>query len=206
MKIASPRSFRLLILISCQLLLVQPCNGHGGVAFEEDLCVINIGFLQAHFTLYQPSISGSEEFCEDIPEVAESIFVLDYLHDFLREMPVDFRIIKDVNNIGIYANWGDIQSLKDIEQDTVFYQPPVKISDGVFKVSYPFNTPGSFIGVVTAKHPTNDKTYHAVFHFQVGGTDYGYIPYFVVAILFLQTLFWISTGGLKRFKNRAAPS
>ena len=26
--------------------------GHGGVAFEDDLCVINVNFMQAHFTCF----------------------------------------------------------------------------------------------------------------------------------------------------------
>ena len=72
---------------------------------EDDICVINIGLLKAHFTSYQPQINGSQEFCENIPEVASSVFVIDYLHDFLKEMQVDFRIIRDVNNFGIFASW-----------------------------------------------------------------------------------------------------
>ena len=190
--------FNLLVFLGVCLLPSNPVLAHGGVAFEEDVCLINIGFLQAHFTLYQPLTSGSEEFCEDIPEVSDSVFVLDYLHDFLREMPVDFRIIRDVTDIGVYASWDDILSLPDLEKVTEFYQSPVTVKEGVFKVSHPFSAQGSFIGIVTAQHPTEDKAYHAVFHFQVGGANYRTIPYFVVLILVLQLLYWISTGGLKR--------
>jgi hypothetical protein len=185
------------------LLPLNPVMAHGGVAFEEDVCLVNIGFLQAHFTLYQPLTSGSEEFCEDIPEVSESIFVLDYLHDFLREMPVDFRIIRDVTEIGVYANWDDIRSIPDLNAVTEFYQPPQIVSQGVFKVSHAFGEKGSFIGIVTAQHPTQEKAYRAVFHFQVGGADYRTIPYFVAAILVLQLLYWVSIGGFKRKAKKA---
>ena len=77
------------------LMVNQSALAHGGVVLEEDRCVINIGFLTAHFTVYQPESRANEEYCEDIPDVTNSVFVMEYLHDFLREMPVDFRIVED---------------------------------------------------------------------------------------------------------------
>ena len=194
--------FILFLLLGMSQLPLTPVLAHGGVAFEEDVCLINIGFLKAHFTLYQPLTSGSEEFCEDIPEVSDSVFVLDYLHDFLREMPVDFRIIRDVTDIGVYASWDDVVSIPNLDEVTEFYQKPIIVREGVFKVSHPFSTKGSFIGIVTAQHPVEDKTYHAVFHFQVGGANYGTIPYFVAGILVLQLLYWISIGGPRSKRAR----
>ena len=182
--------------ISLQLTLVVLMTGcqaviaHGGVGMEDDVCVIKIGFLKAHFTVYQPKTYGSQEFCEDIPEVANSVFVIDYLHDFLKEMQVDFRIINDVNDFGVFANWDDVTGLKNIEQDTVFYLPSVKRSDGGLTVNYDFQQAGGYIGIVTAVHPDKEKTYHAVFYFQVGGTDYGYLPLFIVLLILAQALYW----------------
>ncbi len=170
----------------------QDATAHGGVSMEDDLCVIKIGFLKAHFTGYQPKTNGTQEFCEDIPEVASSIFVIDYLHDFLKEMPVDFRIIKDVNNFGIFANWDDITGLEDIEQDTVFYLPPMKRPDGVLTVNYDFQQAGGYIGIVTAVHHEKEKTYQAVFYFQVGGTNYGYVPLFIALVVLAQALYWLT--------------
>lgn len=185
------------------LLLSQQGFAHGGVAFSEDeVCIIQIGFLQAHFTGYQPLTHGSEEFCEDIPEVARSVFVIDYLHEFLKEMPVDFRIIRDVNNFGIYASWEDIATIADLDGDTVFYQPSTIQPNGVYTVEYNFQEPGSYIGIVTAKHPTSGKTYRSVFHFQVGGTDYKYAPLFLVLLALVQLIYWIGNGGLARFSKR----
>ena len=170
----------------------QDATAHGGVGMEDDVCVIKIGFLKAHFTGYQPKSYGTEEFCEDIPEVANSVFVIDYLHDFLKEMQVDFRIIRDVNNFGVFANWDDITGLEDIEQDTVFYLPPVKQPNGVLTVNYDFQQAGGYIGIVTAVHPEKEKSYHAVFYFQVGETDYGYLPLFIVLLVLAQALYWFS--------------
>ena len=170
----------------------QWAPAHGGVGMEDDMCVIKIGFLQAHFTGYQPLTNGTEEFCEDIPEVGSSIFVIDYLHDFLKEMLVDFRIIRDVNDFGIFANWDDITGLEDIEQDTVFYLPPVKRPDGVLTANYAFQQAGGYIGIVTAVHPAKGNIYHTVFYFQVGGADYGYVPLFIALVILAQGLYWFS--------------
>ncbi len=63
----------------------QIAFGHGGVVLEEDLCVINIGYLQAHFNIYVPQEHQRQEFCEDIPSTGESLFVMEYLHPGLDE-------------------------------------------------------------------------------------------------------------------------
>jgi hypothetical protein len=161
--------------------------------------VLNIGFLMAHFTGYQPKARGAEEFCEDIPEVGESVFVIDYLHDFMKEMPIDFRIIKDVENFGQYAKWDDVKGLDDIERDTILYLPAEKRADGVLTASYSFESPGGYIGIVTARHPTEAKEYNAVFFFQVGGRGYGYLPLFVALIVLVQLAYLAGTGALQRF-------
>ena len=161
------------------------------------MCVITIGFLKAHFTGYQPKTNGNKEFCEDIPEVASSVFVIDYLHDFLKIMQVDFRIIRDSNDFGIFANWEDIAGLENIEQDTVFYQSPEKRPDGVLTINYEFKQAGGYIGIVTAVHPEKEKTYRAVFYFQVGGSNFGYIPLFIALVILAQLLYW-SVGWVRR--------
>ena len=72
------------VFLSAALLLTSaPALGHGGVAFEDDVCLISINFLQAHFTVFQPEQSEAEEHCEDIPDVARSVFVMEYLHELL---------------------------------------------------------------------------------------------------------------------------
>ena len=190
--------------LACLIVLWNdPVFGHGGVAFEEDACVINIGFLKAHFTGYQPQSRGSKEFCEDIPEVELAVFVIDYLHDFLKQIPVDFRIIEDVQKFGVFANWQDIETLDDIERDTVFYESPKRRPGGVLTVEYDFQKAGSYIGIVTAQHPTEDKMYTAVFQFQVGGRGYGYLPIVILMIVLAQFLYWVNGGGLQRFFKSA---
>ena len=194
---------QLVLCFALTLGLAQFANAHGGVAFEEDRCVISIGFLKAHFTIYQPELHGSEEFCEEIPSIGETVFVMEYQHDFLKEMPVDFRIIRDTQDIGIYARWEDVQNIPDIEAVTAFYQAPVIRPDGAFTVTYAFDEAATYIGIVTAQHPDDDRVYNAVFYFQVGGPDYGTLPWFFALALCLQIAYWVSNGGLKRWQERS---
>ncbi len=171
--------------------------GHGSIVAEEDICVIQIGFFKAHFTVYQPETRGGKEYCEDLPDTGKTVFMLNYLHDSLKIMPVDFRIIRDVTNLDRYAKWEDIAEIEDIDSATVFYQPPIKKSDAVFIVNHKFSKPGRYIGIVTTRHPTKNKTYNAVFPFQVAGSSSSYLWVIGALILLLQAGYWISTGKLR---------
>ena len=171
----------------------------GGVILSNDACIITIGFYTAHFTAYQPQTSGNTEFCEDLPDTGESIIVLDYLHSSLKQVPVDLRIIRDATGLGEFARWVDVQGLANIDEHTVFYQPPVVRDSGTFRVTHTFEEQGDYIGIVTAGHPTKDNVYNAVFPFSVGGAN---IPWtlilFVLAILALAAY-------LVSLKKAAAP-
>jgi len=189
-----------LFLMIC--LVTEPAVGHGGVVLDEDLCVINIGFLRAHFTVYQPQTRENKEYCEDIPDVSDSMFVMEYLHDFLKQMAVDFRIVRDVNDVGVFARWEDIEAIEDLEAATVYYQSPRVQSDGNYVAEYAFEEKGTYIGVVTAKHPVEGTVYNAVFYFQVGGPDFGTIPIFVALLLILQLGYWLANGGFKKLSKK----
>ncbi len=189
------------VMIMLTLLRISPAAfAHGGVAFSDDQCVIRIDYLTAHFTVYQPQTRGSEEYCEDLPDATETLFVMEYLHDFLRQMPVDFRIIKDTEGFGQFAKWEDVEQITDINARTVFYQPPRIFDDGSLTVNYSFEEKGSYIGIVTAQHPDDDRVYRAVFYFQTGGPDYGTMPLFLLLLLVLQLGYWLSNGGWAKLK------
>ena len=147
----------------------------GGLVLEGDFCIIRIDFYSAHFTAYQPGTSGNEQFCRDLPDTGETIFVLDYLHQSLKEVPVDFRIIRDITGLGRFVKLKHVEEIEDIEQHTVFYQPPVIRPDASFKIEYDFTEKGEYIGIVSAGHPSNDTIYTAVFPFEVGGSNFAYL-------------------------------
>jgi len=190
-------------LLSCFLILSSSQNAaaHGGVVEEDDLCVIKVNYLRAHFKIYQPGASGHEQYCEDLPLAAESVFVMEYQHDSLSQMPIDFRIIRDVTGKGRFARMEDIADIKDLEGATVYYQPPI-VEPHIYMVNYEFMQEGDFIGVVSAKHPETGKIYAAVFPFEVGFTGFGYWPYILGMLLFIQIQYLLMSGRLKRWLRK----
>ena len=87
------------LLLLTSILGAQNTLAHGSVVDDEDICQLEIGFLKAHFKIYLPRTHDREEFCEDLPETTESLFVMEYEHDKLSTMPIDFRIIRDVTGL-----------------------------------------------------------------------------------------------------------
>ncbi len=149
------------------LLLAGRSFAAGAVIGEPGSCMIEIGIYTAHFTIYQSDSRGNEEFCEDLPDTGNTLFVLDYLHGSMKEVPVEFRIIRDLDELGIFARWENVKAIEDIDARTVFYQPPTVEADNQLTVDTLLE-PGRYIGIVSAPHPTKDLHYHAVFPFQVG--------------------------------------
>ena len=178
----SSHNARWLPLLGALCLCVEAA-AHGGVSSEDDLCIIQIDFFRAHFTIYQPETRANKEYCEDIPDVTDTVFVLDYLHNSLKEMPLDFRIIRDITDLGRFAKWEDIAQIEDLDRETVFYQPPVTRPNAVFTVEYPFEEPGNNIGLGTTTHPPTDTIYRACSHFAVGGTRLGSLPLVIVWVM-----------------------
>ncbi|NIW24582.1 MAG: hypothetical protein GWN29_08470 [Gammaproteobacteria bacterium] len=177
-------------------------QAHGGVVLEEDICVIKMGFLSAHFTIYQPETSASEEFCEDIPDVTQTVFVMEYLHASLREMPLDFRIIRDVTGVGVFARWEDVAAVEDLDAATVFYEPAAVRDDAVFTVEHRFDEPGWYIGIVTTTYPDTGRTYETVFPFEVG-TNWGLLPLFLLIGLGAQAAYLVFTGTAAKWWTKA---
>ena len=178
--------------------MVQPeTRAHGSVTAEKDLCVIKIGYFKAHFKIYLPRARQQQEFCEDIPDTGESVFVMEYIHGDLGMVPIDFRIIRNVTGLGTYARLEDIALIEDIESVTVFYQPPA-VEPDVFTSIHQFDEPGEYLGIVTAKRQDTGQIYSAVFPFAVGFIGYGYLPLFIVLALIIQLSYWLMKGGWSR--------
>ena len=133
---------------------------------------MTVGTYRAHFSGYQPELRASQEFCEDIPAASDAIIVLDFISNALRDMSIDFRIIRDVNNIGVKATYEDLGSQEAIEAATVTYVPAKQYLTGNFSVDLTFDQPGRFIGILSATQSTNNQTYYSVFPFSVGINDW----------------------------------
>lgn len=191
-------------LFFCILAAALPrlAGAHGGVVEENDLCVIKVNYLRAHFKVYQPAVSGHEQFCEDLPVAAESVFVMEYQHDSLSKMAIDFRIIRDVTGKGRFARIEDVAQIRDLGGATVYYRPPV-VEPDVYAVNYSFEEEGDFIGIVTATQPETGKVYAAVFPFEVGFTGPGYWPFFIGLLMLIQIQYLLMSGKLKRWFGKS---
>jgi hypothetical protein len=146
----------------------------GGAGLQEDRCVVEMSFQSAHLTLYQPETRGSEKFCDSVPDATHTVFTLDYLHDSLDEVPIELRVIRDTEGLGQFARWKDIQAMDGIEERAVFHQPPTVMPGGTFQAEHEFEQTGDYLILITTRHPTKDKVYHAVAPLEVGGTAWVY--------------------------------
>lgn len=179
-----------LILMS----LTQLVLAHGGVSMEDDVCIIDVGEYRAHFTGYQPKLRATQEFCEDIPEVASSIFVIDFIDNALRGMPVSFRILKDVNEIGNDAKLSDLGGAAKIEEATIHYSNPSKYPAGTVNFSYNFSQPGRYIGIFSAHPKDRAEPIVSVFPFSVGVKNYTRYYLSIILVILLSIVgYWIAT-------------
>jgi hypothetical protein len=196
-------SLRLITVLLFNILLLgvwQQSHAHGGVVGGGDLCLIKIGYLQAHFKIHQPLTDGHKQYCEDLPNATESIFVMEYLHDELSRIPIDFRIIRDVTGKGRFARWEDVAAIEDLDSVTVLHQPAT-IDPDVFTALYDFTEEGDYIGIVTATPNTGNRSHIAVFPFEVGFTGFGYWPLVVAAFLLIELLYLYMSGTLARWRR-----
>ena len=192
------------LLIGFLLVLsMQQAGAHGGVVEEDDICVIKVNYLRAHFKIYQPRQSGHKQFCEDLPAASESVFVMEYMHDALQTMPVDFRIIRDVTGKGRFARLEDVEAIDDLQAATVFYKDAI-IEPDVYTVSHTFDAEGDFIGIVRAQHPESGQVLAAVFPFEVGFTGLGYWPFIIGLLVLIQIQYLVMSGRLRRWFPKAA--
>lgn len=193
-----------LVALLATALLSDTATAHGGVVEEDDMCVIKVNFLRAHFKIYQPRVSGHEQFCEDLPVAAESVFVMEYQHDALRSMPIDFRIIRNVTGKGRFARMENIEEIADLDGATVLYQAAT-VEPDVFTIIHEFESDGEYIGIVRASSPETQKLYAAVFPFSVGDTGLGYWPLFIGVLLLLQVQYLAMSGRLKKWMKSRSP-
>ena len=178
----NPNYWAKYLLLACAALAAGAAFGHGGVSLQDDVCIIKLDRYEAHFTGYLPKERATQEFCEDIPVATESIFVIDFISDELRAMDLDFRIIRDVNDIGVKATYGDLGGEEAIKAATIYYQEPKLYRKGIMNVRHNFTQEGGYIGIVNAHHIETGLKYTSVFPFSVGKIGYWwqYAKYFLM--------------------------
>ncbi|HAI97813.1 MAG: hypothetical protein CL866_05745 [Cycloclasticus sp.] len=89
------------IYVLSLMLMSTLAWGHGGVSNEGNECKLTVGPYLMNFSGYQPLDDVSEQFCDDMPSIGKSIIVLDFVDNKLRDMDVNFRVLKsDVAALG----------------------------------------------------------------------------------------------------------
>ncbi len=182
-------------LASLLLIAAAPsvCFAHGGVSMEDDVCIIQIGRYKAHFTGYLPASRATQEFCEDIPSIGNAVFVIDFISDELREMELDFRIVRDVNRAGLGATYEELGGEKAIEDATIFHAPMRRYPRGVISLEYPFVAKGTYIGILNARHLATGLAYRSIFPFRVGRVSYlRYVLYFGAVLVGCGLFVWMA--------------
>lgn len=148
------------------------------------------------------------EYCEDIPGIGEAVFVMEYAHSGLGDVPIDFRVIRNVTGKGTFTVLEDVQQIDNLESITLFHHPAA-VQPDVFTYVHQFDEQGEFVGIVTVKQPETGQVYTAVFPFEVGYTGIPVWAWFIVIAIFLQLNFLWMNGSFSRWrkhfsKNEAA--
>jgi len=188
------------LLLLAALLPPDDVAAHGSVTPEDDLCIMRIGYYQAHFKIYLPATRGHKEYCEDIPDTGETIFIMEYEHSGLADVPIDFRIIRNTTGQGIFTALEDVQAIDDLESVTVIHHDAA-IQRDVFTIMYDFQEQGEFVGIVNVRNPDTGKVYTAVFPFEVGFAGLGWWPWVVLIAVFLQLNYLWLNGTITRWQR-----
>lgn len=168
-------------------------SAHGGVSMEDDNCVMKIADLRAHFTGYQPEKRATQEFCENIPELGRSIIVVDFVSSALRGLDVEFRVLNDVKGLESRGRYEDLGTPADIDAATLVSLPSQRYPRGTLTFEHTFDTPGWYIGMLTARDPVSGKEMHSVFPFMVGMSHaWRYVPAFVLVLGLACLAYWLS--------------
>lgn len=148
------------------LVLVSTLSwGHGGVMNEGNECKLRVGPYMMNFSGYQPENNVSKQFCDDMPTIGKSIIVLDFIDNKLRDMTVNFRVIK--SDVAALGNEKDgIVNEAELAQ-TPFFQIPAKhYPSGTMTITQDFAEKGHFVGYVVVEGE-NEK-FISRFPFSVG--------------------------------------
>ncbi len=175
--------FRLRYALCALMLLAlfgsQAASAHGSMFQMQNTCIVKVGPDLMYFSGYQPATTR-RKFCEDVPTTGKAIFVLDFPEVEMREMSIDFRIMR-------------VDAINDqSDAEMVAYLPAKRYPNGTLGLEHVFAEPGNFVGVVTATG-THGELWVSRFPFSVGRVYSAKTPYYLLAAaaaLALLLLLW----------------
>jgi len=164
-------------------LLPSMVLAHGGASVDTDQCRVQVGSHLVHFTAYQPQLTGTTEYCNNIPELGQSTIVFDYEGKALRNMTVEFEITKEP------------------EGTRFFYSPPATHSNGTFNQNLNFTEAGKYLVHVTLVNEGQKIDAHIPFTVGKGAAGVQTSTIVVVLTLLIAVLYilYLSNAGFKGF-------
>lgn len=87
----------LIIIFFAATLYTSAVSAHGKVSMEDDICMRQIGENVIHLSAYQPEFDVEGHYCTDIPQVGETLLVVDLVDPSLRDMPIGLKVFKGNN-------------------------------------------------------------------------------------------------------------
>jgi len=120
-------------LLLASLLSPRSVDAHGGATIDKDPCVQKTGGWSVHFTVYEPELDPSGEYCVDVPKAGPVIIVFDLVDLDLRKVPIDLQVVK----------------VDGSSQQTVHRVAAQAYPTGVLNAEVAFDTPGRYAAILT---------------------------------------------------------
>jgi hypothetical protein len=158
-------------LLLATVLLSSGAYAHGGVGMQDNRCVLRIGPDLMFFTGYQPQ-NSREEFCDDVPNIGQTVVALDMQELELRNMLTEIRLIKDdgthtqMNGLPFLSD-AELANKATLDAVSIAYFPPKKYPTGTLTFEHTFPENGKFIGIVTVENDHGQR-FVSQFPFSVG--------------------------------------
>ncbi|WGJ15484.1 hypothetical protein QEV83_04195 [Methylocapsa sp. D3K7] len=138
---------------------------------QDNRCVLRIGPDIMFFTGYQPQ-NSREEFCDDVPNMGQTVVALDMQETELRNMLTEIRLIKDdgshtqMNGLPFLSD-AELANKAALDAVSIAYLPAKKYPTGTLTFEHTFPENGKFIGIVTVENDHGQK-FVSQFPFSVG--------------------------------------
>lgn len=114
-------------------LIPVAVRAHGGSAIDKDPCVQKSGEWSVHFTVYEPDLDPSAEYCADVPKAGAMIVVFDLVDLEMRKVPLDIAIVR-----------GD-----GATREVVHHVAAKAYPSGVINAEVTLPSPGRYVAIVT---------------------------------------------------------
>lgn len=193
----SPRALLLatFAILSAIALRSPLAEARGDLGPDHDACILKIGPDLMHFAGYQPGVT-KRKFCEDAPQLGETIFVFDYVEPELREMKADFRILRDTPGA---------EEPDNLASATLAYLAPEVYPKGTFSFEHVFSRPGDYIGIVTVDGAKGEH-WVSRFPFSVAKSHADNRPYYLIAVAAALGLLLLLTNRANRRRRGDLPA